>query len=103
MDCSWRNLCGGTLSVVLYSEDSSNAFRPSTGSGRGRPPACVAEATSGRRGPAKIRKGRSDPEGSSDPMGGGLPRSSAEGGWYRGAAPLTISSFSLAAKKQILF
>jgi len=28
--------------------------------------------------------------------GGGLPRSSAEGGWYRGAAPLTISSFSLA-------
>ena len=36
--------------------------------------------------PAKIRKG------------GGLPRSSAKGGWYRGTAPLTISSFSLAAK-----
>ena len=41
--------------------------------------------------PAKIRKG------------GGLPRSSAEGGWYRGAAPITISNFSLAANstKQI--
>jgi len=68
------------LLLVLYSENSSNAFRPAP-AGRGNPPANP---------PVGGRKG------------GGLPRSSATGGWYRGAAPMTTSSFSLAANSLAL-
>jgi len=45
------------------------------------PPSPFRENGWARKAPAKIQKG------------GGLPRSSAEGGWYRGAAPLTIQVF----------